>query len=207
MHAAADAGSAFAHGGDVTINTPLAPEEAPFVWFATVLAAVALSCLPLVLVFQNERRRALWRAHHGGRVPWFAGDADSGLALGVLLFLFNCFAAFAYWVCRGGHFFANRISVAVPFYALLVLFAAWSVGALFYSHALPTLMLALCLGVCVAFTVFAFIAQPWVGGVLGVGACLALVGIAAAWMRDSDGGDEHAPMPLAATIDAPPLEI
>lgn len=168
--------------GDVTLPTPLAQAEAPFVWLAVGGCAVALSLIPLVALFGNPLQSAQWKKIYGAH-PW--GVHGYGLLLSTISYVaFWLLASLSYWVCRGGHQFVHRVFPAVSFYMTLVVFALWSLPAMFGYRCLSTLMLGGVLAGTIVFTIAFFLSGTMIAGGLACGAVVSVLGLLVSWFFD-----------------------
>lgn len=193
-------------GGDVLIHTPLAVTEAPFIWLLVSAAAVFAQWLPLLAVFHNHDRRRRWLDAHKGAVPWLASSGTGTGTFIVLSLAYLACSAMAYWTSRGGHEFKHRIAVEVCFYTATGLVGAWPWLAAFANwHVVPALLLALAIGATIAATTFQFVALPLYSGGVGLGACLALIGIFLSWIIMIDGAGRRARAGMPMTKREPTL--
>ena len=167
--------------GDVTRETPLDQWEAPFIWFFFTSAAVLFPLIPLLWVFQNGERRAAWRGFHHSTLPYLTTYWGSMINI-VLYVLFTLLYSISYWIVRGGHHFSHRISVAVPYYASLLIYSMWSVPVIWYSKYMSSAILLLSLAAQITCSVFTMISKPWYAGLIGFIASAILVAIIGLWM-------------------------
>lgn len=156
--------------GDVTLATPLANVEAPFVWLVVTSAAVLSSWIPI-----------LWRSNQRSiqkETKLFTGWFYLWLSISFVLF-----TGAGYWIVRGGHMFRHRICLSVAYYALLACISTWSWPQCFTCRTWPSTVLLLLAVVSHAFLVgFSFHAQPWYGGVVQLFGGLSTVAITILWL-------------------------